>query len=124
MSALIFRLRNVPDEEAEAVRDLLTQNNIDWYETSAGNWGIAMPGIWVTDDQQIEQARRIINNYQQQLSSSQRDLYEEQKKTGQAPTLIQHLMEHPLRSLGILAFCLFIVYVMVNPFLQLVNYSG
>lgn len=124
MSALIFRLRHVPEEEADAVRDLLTKNNIDWYETTAGNWGIAMPGIWVADNQHIEQARDIINAYQQQLRSTQRDLYEEQKKSGLAPTLIQRLIEHPSRSLGIVAFCLFIVYVMVNPFLQLVSNSG
>ena len=44
MSALIFRLRNVPEDEAMQVRDLLDEHRIDWFETSAGNWGIGMPG--------------------------------------------------------------------------------
>lgn len=124
MSALIFRLRHVPDEEAEAVRDLLTRHHIDWYETSAGNWGIAMPGIWVSDDQQVENARKLINTFQQQLSSSQREIYEKQKRSGLTPSLIERVLERPLRSVGIIAFCLFIVYVSINPFLQLVHQSG
>lgn len=124
MSALIFRLRHVPDEEAEAVRDLLTRHHIDWYETSAGNWGIAMPGIWVSDDQQVENARKLINTFQQQLSSSQREIYEKQKRSGLTPSLIERVLERPLRSVGIIAFCLFIVYVSINPFLKLVHQSG
>ena len=49
MATLVFRLRNVPEDEAQAVRTVLDTNNIDWYETTAGNWGIAMPGLWINN---------------------------------------------------------------------------
>ena len=47
MALLLFRLRNVPDDEADEVRHLLNENSIEFYETSAGNWGISMPAIWL-----------------------------------------------------------------------------
>ncbi|MGK0318613.1 MAG: hypothetical protein ACI9JP_000792, partial [Granulosicoccus sp.] len=39
MPTLVFRLRNVPEDEADDVRMLMNENDFDWYETSAGNWG-------------------------------------------------------------------------------------
>jgi len=65
MSALVFRLRNVPDDEAADIRALLERHKIGYFETTAGNWGISMPGIWVEDATDLEQARRIIDEYQQ-----------------------------------------------------------
>jgi len=123
MSALIFRLRHVPYEEAEAIRQLLSEHNIDWYETSAGNWGIAMPGLWVANDAQIEQARQLIDTYQQNHSATQRELHERQRQLGQSTTLIQRLIDYPFRSLGIILFCLFILYVSIHPFMQMIGYS-
>jgi len=45
MSKILFRLNGVSDDEAEEVRELLASNNIDFYETSPGNWGVSMPAI-------------------------------------------------------------------------------
>ncbi|MFK8079762.1 MAG: DUF6164 family protein [Granulosicoccus sp.] len=123
MSALIFRLRHVPQEEADAIRALLDVNGIDWYETSAGNWGIAMPGLWAANPEQVEQASRLIEKYQQDHSASQRKLHEQQRRLGQSPTLLQRLFDHPLRSAGIILFCIFILYVSIHPFLQMIEYS-
>lgn len=123
MSALIFRLRHVPDDEAEAIRNLLSEHGIDWYETSAGNWGIAMPGLWAANDEQIDEACELIEKYQRELSVSQRELHEQQRLLGQSTTLIQRIVAHPLRSIGIVLFCLFILYVSIHPFMQMVNYS-
>ena len=39
MATLLFRLRHVPDDEADDVRALLEENGIDFYETTPGNWG-------------------------------------------------------------------------------------
>ena len=123
MSVLVFRLRNVPDEEASAIRSLLDEARIEWFETTAGNWGIAMPGLWVQHDEDAIRARELIDQYQLTLSVSQRQLYEEQRKAGQTTTLRQRILEHPLRSLGIVLFCLFILYVSIHPFLQMIGYS-
>lgn len=123
MSALIFRLRHVPNDEAEAIRKLLSDHAIDWYETSAGNWGIAMPGLWVSNDEQIDEASALIEAYQQEYAASQRQLHEQQRESGHSTTLRQRILTHPFRSIGIVLFCLFILYVSIHPFLQMIEYS-
>ena len=61
MAKIIFRLNGVPDDEARDVRELLANHAIDFYETSAGNWGVSMPAIWLKDDGQFEQARALLD---------------------------------------------------------------
>ena len=41
MAKLLFNLRNVPEDEADEVRQLLTTHGVDWYETRPGPWGIS-----------------------------------------------------------------------------------
>ena len=123
MAALIFRLRNVPDEEADAIRELLDKNNIAWYETTAGNWGIAMPGIWCSDENDASRAQVLIHNYQQEFAQQQRELFAQQRASGEATTFMQRIKDHPVRTAGIAIFCLFIVYVSTHPFIQLAGYA-
>lgn len=117
MTTLVFRLRQVPDEEADDVRMLLDDAGIDWYETTAGNWGIALPGIWVGDPTEAERARRLIDTYQ-------RELDERARGEGRAPTFRERLTEHPALVISVLAFCVFVLYVSVHPFMRLVTDSS
>ncbi len=123
MSRLVFRLRNVPDDESDAVRALMDEHEFDWYETTAGNWGIAMPGIWVRNANDAPLARSLIETYQQHRSDTMRRDYESQRRAGRAPTLMHKIRQQPLRVMGIVAFCLFILFVSINPFLQLIGYT-
>ena len=123
MPTLVFRLRNVPEDEAIAVKELLDNHHIQWYETSAGNWGIAMPGIWVKNDQDTEKARQLINTYQTERQQQVRLEYAEKMQRGEIPTLLQQVKNYPVRVIGIVIFCLFILYAMINPFLQLIEAS-
>ncbi len=118
MSTLVFKLRNVPDDEAAEVRTLLNEHNLDFYETTAGNWGIAMPGIWVEDDD-VGQARQLINQYQQSRSEIQRAQYQEAAARGETPAWYAQFINRPLATLGIVLFCLFIVYALLSPFVRL-----
>lgn len=124
MSALAFRLRNVPQEEAEEVRALLEEHDIECYETTAGNWGIAMPGIWVHNDEDLPRARSLINDYQRHRSEIQRQHYERGLRSGDTLTLSQRIRTQPWRVAGIVLFCLFILYVTIHPFLQLIGYTA
>jgi len=112
MAHLIFRLRQVPDDEAEDVRQLLSRANIDFYETDAGNWGISMPGLWLTDADDAEQAQQLIDDYQQERATKMRD---------QAVTrsFVDNIAQRPLYTLGLLLFCVALIYFMVKPFLAL-----
>lgn len=123
MSTLIFKLRHVPDNEAQAIRDLLDSNQIEWFETSAGNWGIAMPGIWAANDEQVPTARELIDRYQAEHTSRQRELHEQLRQQGLQKSLKQILIERPFRTIGIVLFCIFILYVSIHPFLQMIGYS-
>jgi len=50
MAVQLFKLKGVPEDEAEDIRNLLTNHYIDHYETPAGNWGISMPAIWLNKE--------------------------------------------------------------------------
>ena len=123
MPSLIFRLRNVPEDEANDVRTLLDDNQIEWYETTAGNWGIAMPGIWIQNDEEITKARTLINQYQSERQTQLRSQYQQGLSAGNTTTFLDKIKLQPLRVAGIVIFCLFILYISINPFLQLIGYT-
>ena len=74
MARLLFRLANVPETEAEEIRQLLEENQILFYQTEAGRWQLGVDAIWVTDEDTYVEARELINQYQQGL---QRDINEQ-----------------------------------------------
>lgn len=119
MSALVFKLRNVPEDEANDIRELLETNRIEFYETTAGNWGIAMPGLWAADDDDIEKAKALIHTYQRERTQQQRQQYQEAVARGDSPKWYARFVENPLPTLGIVLFCLFIVYALLSPFVRL-----
>ena len=80
MTLLLFNLRGVPEDEADEVRELLTEQDIDFYETSAGNWGMSMPALWLRDVADLEKARQLLNAYQQQRFLTSRADYLQRKK--------------------------------------------
>lgn len=121
MATLVFRLRQVPDEEADDVRTLLDDAGIKWYETTAGNWGIAMPGLWVADSGDALCARALIDDYQRTRTAR---AIEAGTDPTNSTTFIERMRERPLAVLAIIAFCGFVLYVSVKPFLQLVASSG
>ena len=82
MSKLLFRLRNVPIDEAQDIRELLEDNDIAYFETSAGNWGISLPAIWVHETDSFEFARQLIDDYQHERSERLRREYELSKSNG------------------------------------------
>lgn len=92
MSLLLFSLRGVPDDEADEIRELLTEQAIDFYETPAGNWGVSMPALWLKNDAELATAQSLLNTYQQQRFITQRELYLQAKPK----TLSQAFVERPL----------------------------
>ena len=121
MAAIAFRLRNVPEDEARDVAALLDGAGIDWYETDAGNWGIAMPALWVSRDEDLARARELIERYQRERSARLRAERAGRVAAGLEPTLAARLRERPLATLGAFAFCAFVLYVSVEPFFRLVG---
>ena len=83
MAKLIFRLHNVPDDEAEDVRQLLDEHGFETYETQAGRWRISMPGIWLIDNSRKDEARAVIEAYQRERQARLREAYETAREAGE-----------------------------------------
>ena len=119
MAKILFRLRGVPDEEADEVRNLLDQQAIDWYETSAGKFLISFPAIWLRDESQEARARSILNDYQQQRVERVRAEYAALESRGERETLLQRFVSKPGPVLLALLAVSFILYISIKPFLAL-----
>ena len=119
MSLILFRLRGVPDDEADEIRELLRENEIDFYETGAGNWGISMPAIWLRDNKQSKQAKQLLQAYQEERTIRMKSEYAHLKEQGENRTLIDIFREDPLRMLLYVAAVAAILYFSVMPFLDL-----
>lgn len=118
MSKLLFRLRNVSDDEAEEVRQLLDDNEIAYFETSPGNWGISMPAIWVKEDAQYKQARRLLDQYQSERTIRIRQAYEISKERGETRTSWEVFRENPLKFISYLVLIGVVLYLSLRFFLS------
>jgi len=118
MAVRLFKLRDVPDDEAEDVRHLLAEHGIDFYETYAGNWGIGTPAIWLKDESRLQQAKALIDQYQGERAIRMRAEYEQKKQDGRHETMLDRMKAHPVQVIIFGALTLFIVYVTLTPFLN------
>ena len=115
MTALLFRLRNVPENEAVAVRKMLDEHRVDYYETDAGNWGISMPAIWINDDSRLTEYKALISEWQQSYAATARSEYLQRKSDGLEPSLFERIKSRPVPSLLAIGFSIFIIYIMLGP---------
>ena len=118
MSKLLFRLRHVPDDEIEEVRQLLDEKQIAYYETSAGNWGISMPGLWVQNDEEFERARELFDEYQRQRTLRVREEYRRLQELGEARTMWQVFQESPLKFITYVGLIGLVLYASLRFFLS------
>ena len=119
MANIFFRLRNVPDDEADEVRQLLDDHSIPWYETSAGRWGISFPAIWLSDDRDQQRARQLLDAYQAERVQTQRKEVSERLQRGEQLTILSQFLQRPLRTILAVVVILVVVYFSVTPFLSL-----
>lgn len=117
MAKLLFKLKSVFDDEADEIRQLLSDNHIDFYESPAGNWGISVHAIWINNDSQYDQAKQLIDNYQQQRQARIQQEIAEQKARGEFESLPQRIARRPVEFILAIAFIIFILYISIMPFL-------
>lgn len=112
MSRLLLNLRNVPDDEADDVRAMLDAKRIAFYETTPGPWGISSGGLWVKEEADFADAKRALDDYEQQRSDRVRAEYAAAKREGTAQTLIGILRSDPMRvALALLGILLALALV-------------
>jgi Family of unknown function (DUF6164) len=114
---LLFSLRGVPEDEAEEVRDLLASNEVNFYETSAGPWGISAPAIWLRDEKEFPRAKSLMDEYQKERFTRKRAEHQQLKREGKRRTLRHVLREDPLRFILYIAMIAAVLYFSIKPFL-------
>ena len=120
MSILLFKLSSVPEDEAQDIRDLLIEHEIDFYETSAGILGFSMPAIWLKDETQLAQAKALIDDYQNQRQSRAQEDYLNLQAAGQSRTIMDMFKEAPARFIAYLFTIVIVIYFAVILFINLV----
>lgn len=119
MASIFFRLRNVPDDEADEVRLLLDEHSIPWYETSAGRWGIAFPAIWLSDDRDRQRARELLDAYQVERVQKLRDEQTELIERGEHSTIFSQFLRRPVQTIMAIVVIGIVIYFSISPFISL-----
>lgn len=119
MPVKLFSLHNVPDDEAEEVRELLRSHEIEFHETPAGNWGISVPYIWLHDESELEKVKALIGDYQQERLIRARKEYAQLVQTGKRRTIGDVIRENPLRFVAYLGAIVAVLYFSIRPFLDI-----
>lgn len=119
MAIQLLKLRGVPPDELEELYALLDANDIDYYETSAGNWGISMPALWLRDESQHEQACGLLKSFHEQRYRQARSEYEELRRSGRARTLVDIIRENPARYFLYTALVIGLIYLSIAPYMAM-----
>ncbi|MCY0966003.1 DUF6164 family protein [Parathalassolituus penaei] len=109
MARILFRLANVPEIEANAVKSALEQAGVDFYETSAGRWGLSLAALWARTESDFERGREVIDECQQHL---------DQLPHEPTASLGQRLRERPLELLLTVLAVLGVLTISLMPFLN------
>lgn len=115
MPKLLLNLRNVPDDELEEVQDFLEAARIDWYQTRPGPFGITAGGIWIRDEADFPQARRLMTSYQQGRVERVRAARAQAERDGTAETFADIVRRQPLRVALTVVAVLLLLGLMALP---------
>lgn len=118
MARLLFKLAQVPDDEAQEIRSLLDEHQIIFYETDAGFFRVGLDAIWLADGAQEERARELIRVYQAERAIRQQQNYAQMVDAGQVPNLWQHFCAQPLRFMALLVALIFVLGLTLLPFVM------
>ncbi|MCK5831022.1 MAG: hypothetical protein KAH20_12055 [Methylococcales bacterium] len=119
MSKLLFSLRGVPDDEASEIKELLDINELDFYETSAGNWGVSMPALWLVNNDDYGKAQSLLNEYHQKRAVLQRQIYDQLKKEGKNKGIKDVFLQKPFRFMIYIGGVVFIFYISIKLLLEI-----
>lgn len=115
MAKLLLNLRNVPDDEADDVRAMLDAAHIAFYETPPSMWGISAGGIYVKENEDVAEAKRLMADYQAQRRSRVRAEREAAVRDGTAETFWTVLRAEPLRVVLTVIAIVFLLGLVALP---------
>lgn len=119
MSILLFRLNNVPEDEAEDIRNLLEENSIGYYETHAGFFGTSIAALWLKSKDQLERAKGLVAQYQSERSQRVREEYVNRLSAGEAESFWLKVKRQPVKIVLCLVVVAVVLYFSIMPFMWL-----
>lgn len=119
MPTLLLNLRQVPEDEADEIRDLFQAHQIPCFETPPSRFGISAGAIWLADDSRAEQAQQLLADYQAQRAASARAAFADAQREGQVPGLLGLLRAQPLRVISALIVAAALVALCALPYFLL-----
>jgi Family of unknown function (DUF6164) len=106
MTRRVYDLADASAQEVEEVLEVLSEHDIAHYQTPGGIFGLAPGAIWVSNDADYEEARKLIEAHDQARAQRVRAQYAERAAvSGHGPlgaTLLnvrRLVTEHPLQAL-------------------------
>ncbi len=114
---MLISLRGVPEDEAEDIRRLLAENDIEFFETPPGNWGISMPAIWVRGDADKRRAEPLLAAYQRERYLAARAAWRENRNARRSAIATPAWWRALARKILYLAFVAGILYLTLKPFM-------
>jgi len=118
VSKILFKLRDVPDDEAQEVRELLERNEIEYYETLGGNWGVSLPALWLKKDAQQKRARELLDAYQRDRAGRAREEYERFRLSRDPSARRTNFAESPIRFVAHLGLIVLVLFLSLRFFLS------
>lgn len=120
MATQLVRLRHMPADELEEINALMEEHDIEVYETSAGSWGISMPALWLRHDEQLPQAKALLDAYAEERFQRMRGEYQALKAAGKARTFLDIARENPVRYIAYVVMIGALLYISLIPFISLI----
>jgi hypothetical protein len=117
MTKLLFNLHNVPDDEINDVRELFDTDDFETYETDKGRWGIGLSAIWLRNDDQFENAKALLNEYQQRRYEDAQIERSEIEKLSFTQGLLVKLKQDPEQFFMSLLALTIVLGVTIYPFI-------
>ena len=79
---------------------------------------MAMPGLWLQDEQQFSEARKLLDEYQLERSTRIKAEYAQQLEQGEVRTMLQIFREEPFRFLAYFAMIGMVLFFSTRFFLS------
>ena len=118
MSALLLKLKYVSEDEYHEVCELLDENDLTYYETTPGFWGVGLAAIWLYDESQLPKAQALLNEYTQNRQFTIQKELQTLKEKGEQRTLYSTFRQQPVTFILYLSALVAVLALSVLPFLS------
>ncbi|MDC7805364.1 DUF6164 family protein [Luteimonas sp BLCC-B24] len=115
MARLLLNLRYVPEDEAADVRAFLDAAGLEWYQTRPSPFGISQGGIWLRNNDDLPEAKRLMADYQRERQARARAERARAEREGTAETFADIVRADPVRVVMIVLAIVFLIGLMAVP---------